>query len=220
MLLEGIPIRYRRPEAWKVTAAEIGRTKPTHAGKPGEKKRKKNDGRPPDTIKELFKLEKGTKKKRAKNIVFDVSEESVEAVTKEPANGLKKKLTGEIDLGTKKQAPTTSTKNLTFGPPSYRWKHNSCWLDTTLELLYVALMRNFEEFSAILDALDDDSPLRVILELMESRHHLSTNPDDVKISVELSKQRDKIRQHLFELGIIDDLKGFNSVFVSNWTNQY
>ena len=80
-------------------------------------------------------------------------------------------------------------------------------------------MRNFEEFSAILDALDDDSPLRVILKLMESRHHLSTNPDDAKISLELSKQRDEIRQHLFELGIIDDLNGFNSVFVSNWTNQ-
>jgi hypothetical protein len=51
---EGIPIRYRRPEAWKVIAAEIGRTKPTCAEKPNEKKRKKNDGRPPDTIKELL----------------------------------------------------------------------------------------------------------------------------------------------------------------------
>lgn len=62
LLLEGIPIRYRRPEAWKVTAAEIGRTKPTRAAKPGEKKRKKNDGRPPDTIKELFKPEKARRK--------------------------------------------------------------------------------------------------------------------------------------------------------------
>ena len=167
MLLEGIPIRYRWPEAWKVTAAEIGRTKPTCVAKPGEKKRKKNDGRPPDTIKELFKPEKGTKKKPAKKVVFEFSEESEEAVTKEPAKGSKKKLTKETDITTKKQAPTTSTKKLTFGPPSYRWKHNSCWLDTTLKLLYVALMRNFEEFSAILDALDDDSPLQVILKLME-----------------------------------------------------
>jgi hypothetical protein len=37
LLLEGIPIPYRRPEAWKVTAAEIGRTKPTRTAKPGEK---------------------------------------------------------------------------------------------------------------------------------------------------------------------------------------
>ncbi|KIK04782.1 hypothetical protein K443DRAFT_4324 [Laccaria amethystina LaAM-08-1] len=51
---KGIPIRYRQPEAWKVIAAEIGRTKPTCAEKPNEKKRKKNDGRPPDTIKELL----------------------------------------------------------------------------------------------------------------------------------------------------------------------
>jgi len=76
-------------------------------------------------------------------------------------------------------------------------------------------MHNFEEFSAILAALDANSPLRVILELMETRRHLSKNPNDAKISVELSKQRDKIRQHLFELGIIDNLRGFDSVFVSN-----
>jgi hypothetical protein len=219
LLLEGIPIRYRRPEAWKVTAAEIGRTKPTRTAKPGEKKRKKNDGRPPDTIKELFKPIKGTKKKPAKKVVFEVSDESEEAVTKEPAKGSKKKPIKETDIETKKQAPTKLTKNPIFGPPSYRWKHNSCWLDTPLELLYVALMRNFEESSAVLDALDEDSPLRVILKSMESRRHLSTNPDDVKTSVELSKQHDEIRQHLFELGIIDDLKGFNSVFVSNWTDQ-
>jgi len=54
---------------------------------------------------------------------------------------------------------------------------------------------------------------------MESHHHLSTNPDDAKISVKLNKWHDEIRQHLFELGFIDNLKGFDSVFVSNWTNQ-
>lgn len=81
---------------------------------------------------------------------------------KEPAKGLKKKLTKETDIGTKKQAATKSTKYPTFGPLSYCWKYNSCWLDTSLELLYVTLMHNFEEFSAILDTLDEDSPLQVI----------------------------------------------------------
>jgi len=73
LILEGIPIWYQWPEVWKVTAAEICRTKPTCAAKPGEKKQKKNDGQPPDMIKELFKLEKGTKKKPAKKVVFEVS---------------------------------------------------------------------------------------------------------------------------------------------------
>ncbi|KIJ93842.1 hypothetical protein K443DRAFT_111442, partial [Laccaria amethystina LaAM-08-1] len=120
---EGIPIRYRRPEAWKVIAAEIGRTKPTHAEKPNEKKRKKNDGRPPDTIKEL--LNKSTNQTlRGKN-------------------------------------PTKKTSSRrTFGPPSYPWKNNSCWLDTALELLYIVLMRDHEEFLIILDYLDENSALK------------------------------------------------------------
>lgn len=47
-------IRYGAPEPWKAKAAAIGRTKPTRAPKPAEKQRKKNDGRPPDTVNELI----------------------------------------------------------------------------------------------------------------------------------------------------------------------
>lgn len=47
---EGIPIRYGAPESWKKVAARIGRTKPSRDGRKGKKK---NDGRPPDTVKEL-----------------------------------------------------------------------------------------------------------------------------------------------------------------------
>lgn len=47
-ILAGIPIRYGAPELWKAKAVAIGRTKPSRAPKPDEKKHKKNDGRPPD----------------------------------------------------------------------------------------------------------------------------------------------------------------------------
>jgi hypothetical protein len=47
LVLEGSKIRYGQAEPWKVTAAHIGRTKPSRAPQPDEKKRKKNDGRPP-----------------------------------------------------------------------------------------------------------------------------------------------------------------------------
>jgi len=35
--------------------------------------------------------------------------------------------------------------------PGYPWKYNSCWLDTSLELTYITLMRNFEDFAASCD---------------------------------------------------------------------
>jgi hypothetical protein len=78
---EGIPIRYRRPEAWKVIAAEIGRTKPTRAEKPNEKKRKKNDGRPPDTIKELLN-------KSTNQTLCGVPRETEEVTATEPTKKL------------------------------------------------------------------------------------------------------------------------------------
>ncbi|KAF9032059.1 hypothetical protein BJ165DRAFT_1358081 [Panaeolus papilionaceus] len=57
--LEGAPIRYGDAEPWKVIAAHIGRTKKSRAPDPAEgKKRKRNDGRPPDTAKELLQVKK------------------------------------------------------------------------------------------------------------------------------------------------------------------
>ena len=47
-------ICYGAAEPWKEKAAAIGRTKPTHASKPTDKQHKKNNGCPPDTIKELL----------------------------------------------------------------------------------------------------------------------------------------------------------------------
>ncbi|PPQ88302.1 hypothetical protein CVT25_012365 [Psilocybe cyanescens] len=90
--IDGILIRYGAPEPWKGTAGKIGHTKPSRAIDPQEVKRKKNDGRPPDTIKELTKTVKNQK------------------------------------------IPVIWAPNL--GPPSYKWNNNSCWLDSSLELLY------------------------------------------------------------------------------------
>jgi len=94
-ILGGVPIRYGQAEPWKVVAAQIGRTKPTRANRLQDKKRKKNDGRPPDTIKELVQV----KVKRETGFVL--------------------------------------------GPASYPWKNNSCWLDTSLELTLITVMRHF-----------------------------------------------------------------------------
>ncbi|KAK0184170.1 hypothetical protein F5146DRAFT_1125905 [Armillaria mellea] len=53
--LVGSPIRYGRAEPWKVYAETIGRTKPSRAPQPIVSRRKKIDGRPPDTRQELHR---------------------------------------------------------------------------------------------------------------------------------------------------------------------
>ena len=90
-----------------------------------------------------------------------------------------------------KKPSKTSTKGTTFGPPSYPWKLDSCWLDTALELLYTCLMRNYQEFSIILESLGEDSALRPILESMETRRQIIMDVSDAKISSQLGEQRDK-----------------------------
>jgi hypothetical protein len=52
---QGIPTNYGQPERWKKIFQEIGRTKRSRSG---TKKPTKNDGRPPDTTKELLLDEK------------------------------------------------------------------------------------------------------------------------------------------------------------------
>jgi hypothetical protein len=83
-----------------------------HAPGASEKKRVKNDGRPPDTIKDLV-LAAPTKKQKK-----EVS-----------------------DLKQKRKVPSIPRI------PSYPWQKNSCWLDTSLELLHATVSYNFGEFT-------------------------------------------------------------------------
>jgi hypothetical protein len=63
--LAGIRTHYGEKEPWKVLADNIGRTKNSRAPDPSAKKRKRNDGRAPDTSKEILK--KPTKRKKVNN---------------------------------------------------------------------------------------------------------------------------------------------------------
>ncbi|KAI0683118.1 hypothetical protein BC835DRAFT_1311235 [Cytidiella melzeri] len=54
IILAGNPVRYGKPEPWKAVRERIGRTKPSRA--PGRRQlKKKNDGQPPDTSRELVR---------------------------------------------------------------------------------------------------------------------------------------------------------------------
>jgi hypothetical protein len=78
-----------------------------------EKRRKKNDGRPPpDTVKELLGHKNSKEVEKVKN-------------------------------------PPKAIKKLDFGLPSYPWSDNSCWLDASLQVLYMAVTRDFNDFETV-----------------------------------------------------------------------
>jgi hypothetical protein len=167
--IEGIPIQHGQPERWKVIAQNIGRTKPTRASRPEDKKRKKNDGRPPDTKDELLKPMKAKATTR-KIKVLDIPK-----------------------------------SNVNFGPPSYPWKANSCWLDTFLELLFVLVMRNFAEFTSCFASTSKNSGLFAFFTTLDARRSIGDDEDNDVVTQLLVKHRDNLRLVLKSKGIIKDI---------------
>lgn len=170
----GVPLRYGEAERWKRIAATTGRTKTSRAAvKSGDKKRKRNDGRPPDTSKELL----STKKQ-------------------------------------KNSGTSTANKNtLLFGPVSYPWKANSCWLDTSLELLYATLLPHFDEFGSLCQSLVHSSGLHTFYTTLQSRRLLEI--ENKASSLDLSMQRDVLKQVLKDKGLANKGDTFEPLAVSH-----
>jgi len=157
---------------------KIGRTKPTRAPGASGRKRTKNDGRPPDTIKELL-LGKPTKKQK-----------------KEVSKLLKDVL---------------QVKKLE-GNPSYPWHNNSCWLDTSLELLYATVSHDFEEFTYACKPLPPGSLLRFLHDVLQKRQDLDRSMPN--ISDTLADQRNELRSRIVKAKESSSLTSFEPLFVS------
>jgi len=170
-----------------------GTTKTTRAADPADSKRKKNDGRPPDTVKELLMPGKAKKKQ----LTLDES--------------LSKKTTGPKSKTTMKEDLPIAPPSLSPNPPSYPWNRNSCWLDTSLQLLYVAMRSSVPEFRRIHGALPQGSMLRVILAGLLKRYDL--DEANKVTSAVLRGQRDYLRKYLKRNQAIRTATGFESLFV-------
>lgn len=99
-----------------------------------------------------------------------------------------------------------------MGPASYPWKNNSCWLDASLELTFITVMRHFPAFAACCEVLPAASGLRTVYESFEQRQVIRS--DDPECSFTLENQRDEIRAMLKEHMLIGDLDSVQPLFVS------
>ena len=104
--------------------------------------------------------------------------------------------------------------------PSYKWAKNSCWLDTSLEILWCSLLPSFEDFASCFSHISDveiqSQPLYSLFHLLQFRQDLYTaNSENHTVEV-LSAHRDVFREVLAEGGIISTaaLTGFDSISVS------
>ncbi|KAJ6514135.1 hypothetical protein DFH09DRAFT_1099690 [Mycena vulgaris] len=146
----------------------------------------RKDGRPPDTSKELLGR---TRKKRAA------------AVTAATLNGL---------------SSTAQTHRTPVERPSYRWKKNSCYLDTALELIFQTVTRDFHrQFGARAANLHAEEPITHLFEHMTFRKTIDednfdkTNPVVLQT---LATKRDGFRKFLKRAKLVPDPYAYNPLF--------
>lgn len=105
-------------------------------------------------------------------------------------------------------------ENLTpavIDPPIYPWNRNSCWLDTSLQLLYIAVIRHLDDFTSIHNGLPEKSPLKVVFASLLQRQNMDLEGNSGYQT--LRNQRDKICMLLKQNKAIKSVSHFESLFV-------
>ncbi|KAF8134056.1 hypothetical protein K438DRAFT_1997887 [Mycena galopus ATCC 62051] len=100
--------------------------------------------------------------------------------------------------------------------PSYAWNRNSCYLDTSLELIFHTVTLDFErQFASRSTELHNGESVKRLFELMsmrreaENRASGGVNPEVLK---ELDSRRDNFRKFLHQTRIVPNVYAFNPLF--------
>lgn len=96
---------------------------------------------------------------------------------------------------------------------SYRWKDNSCWLDSSLELIFRTAQHDWDAFSTRFSNAPFNSKLRHLYDTLAQRCRLSMGLKSENPERELSAQRDEFRELLFQWGSIGSMKSQEPSFV-------
>lgn len=155
-------------------------------------------GRPPDTTKELVG-------KHAKSVLKQ-QEGSSQLI---------------LDFGTLPSAQKASKIKKVHQPPtvypSWRWNKNSCYLDSSLELIYAAINLDLADFVVTFDNLSSENPLHHLFKCLNSRWTIEAALEfgDPQLSDQISQERDLLRNYLAEQKYISSISTPESLWVSN-----
>ncbi|KAJ6543120.1 hypothetical protein B0H19DRAFT_1239236 [Mycena capillaripes] len=97
----------------------------------------------------------------------------------------------------------------------YKWKDNSCWLDSSLTAIFSAASRDFDKsMDPIFSALPQGHPLLLLLQMIHTRHSLELAGYEEGGCSVLSNQRDGFRMSLRDLpkSPVKSLSNFGSLF--------
>ena len=122
-IVAGYQRAYGRPEPQKLLTAEIGRTK--RSRDPAKSKKYANDGRAPDTTAQAPNMQ------NAKRTKIDTNAPPVDLAPIDVSVAQNTIVIG----GTRRQIEHPGPGASYY--VSYGWAQNSCWLDTSLELLFI-----------------------------------------------------------------------------------
>lgn len=97
---------------------------------------------------------------------------------------------------------------------SYPWEKNSCWLDTSLEIIYRTVSRDFQSFSNIFTDTPEDSFSRSLFHAMDCRHDLAACVGaQLNASELLQVSCNSLRQGPHERRVICAVYEWESLFV-------
>ncbi|KAF9552882.1 hypothetical protein CPC08DRAFT_767975 [Agrocybe pediades] len=96
-------------------------------------------------------------------------------------------------------------------PPSYPWSNNSCWLDTSLQVLFMAVSHLPSDYTMLNTHWTKDSPLRSLFEGLLRR--LEDESESTSTSKKLRSDHDLLRKKLKDMKIIKTQSSFESLFV-------
>jgi hypothetical protein len=108
--------------------------------------------------------------------------------------------------------------------PSYCWDCNSCWIDTSLELIFNTVNRDyFTSFEPRFAHIRQNEAMWPLCQAMDLRHTIQDDPltaaPQSNATSVLKTQRDGFRKHLKSQRIVSQPYQFNSLFVSLFSVQ-
>ncbi|KAH6889065.1 hypothetical protein BKA70DRAFT_1541345 [Coprinopsis sp. MPI-PUGE-AT-0042] len=173
--------------------------------------RYKNDGRPPDNAKSLLKRKKA-KQVAVKSRGAQTKKGGVSAWCSQPKGG---------DPRLAVQQHSMSRPRVV---PSYPWSGNSCWLDTSLDLIYHLVAINPAEYSMLATHLNEDSLISALANTIFARISLAqphSSEAFKKAEASLRKSRDEFRIKLHSTGIAmhGKLTDFQPLLSWLWTSS-
>lgn len=102
---------------------------------------------------------------------------------------------------------------------SYRWRDNSCWLDSSLQLVFQTAERDWDDFSRRFSGAPLSTKLRHLHDTLAQRRRISMDGPPENMERELSIRRDRFRQSLVEWGAARSMKSSEPSFVRHPHNS-